>query len=538
MPVDGGTETGSELVNDSYAFVPAGNQFEFSRAADATQLLLLEKRYEPLTGARKPELLVEQASERPGQPFLGDPEARLQTLLPETPAFDMAVNIFTYQPGATLPMVECHIMEHGLLMLGGQGIYRLDTDWHPVQEGDVIWMAPYCPQWFVAMGKTPASYIYYKDVNRSPHSDPCGRKMGRRGSRYVFSCANQRKSAPSGDRGAGGHLRATSAGRDARFVFRRGLRSARTRQRSVPRRRPGRKAKMRWAISSRAGPAADPVLPLWPPARTSTPSPMPGAMMEWSVCWVPSKRCERCDRHGFAPTRSIELIVFTAEEPTRFGIGCLGSRLLSGACRPKRPRAFAGPGRKVARCLARESRLWEARRCVGSTAAGLLLRLRRIAHRARPVVGAGGRSHRCCGADRRARTLRVELTGAGGHAGAVLMPERHDALLAGAEIALAVERAAMHSGSPDTVAPRAFFASSRAPLTAFRSARMLEIDLRDTQRNTRDAALRKVEEAMATLCQARGISWELERLNVDPPAVCDGPLVQTVAEVCAELGLP
>ena len=89
-------------------------------------------------------------------------------LLPEDLSFDLAVNIFTYQPGATLPFVETHIMEHGLLMLSGQGIYRLDADWHPVKAGDVIWMAPYCPQWFVAMGPTPASYIYYKDVNRAP----------------------------------------------------------------------------------------------------------------------------------------------------------------------------------------------------------------------------------------------------------------------------------------------------------------------------------------------------------------------------------
>jgi (S)-ureidoglycine aminohydrolase len=59
-------------------------------------------------------------------------------------------------------------MEHGLLMLSGQGVYRLGCDYHPVQTNDVIWMAPYCPQWFVAMGKTPASYIYYKDVNRDP----------------------------------------------------------------------------------------------------------------------------------------------------------------------------------------------------------------------------------------------------------------------------------------------------------------------------------------------------------------------------------
>jgi len=57
-------------------------------------------------------------------------------------------------------------MEHGLVMLKGQGIYRLDADWHPVQTGDVIWMAPYCPQWFGALGKTPAKYLIYKDWNR------------------------------------------------------------------------------------------------------------------------------------------------------------------------------------------------------------------------------------------------------------------------------------------------------------------------------------------------------------------------------------
>ena len=59
-------------------------------------------------------------------------------------------------------------MEHGLLMLEGQGIYRLADSWYPVQHGDVIWMASYCPQWFVAMGKGPSRYLYYKDVNRDP----------------------------------------------------------------------------------------------------------------------------------------------------------------------------------------------------------------------------------------------------------------------------------------------------------------------------------------------------------------------------------
>jgi (S)-ureidoglycine aminohydrolase len=103
-----------------------------------------------------------------GVPFLGDPDALLQTLLPPDRAFDLAVNVFTFRPGAALPLVEVHVMEHGLLMLAGQGVYRLADAWYPVRQGDVIWMAPFCPQWFVAMGKEPARYLYYKDVNRDP----------------------------------------------------------------------------------------------------------------------------------------------------------------------------------------------------------------------------------------------------------------------------------------------------------------------------------------------------------------------------------
>jgi (S)-ureidoglycine aminohydrolase len=64
--------------------------------------------------------------------------------------------------------VEIHYMEHGLLMLEGGGIYRLGDQWYPTQAGDFIWMAPYCPQWFGAIGKRPAKYLIYKDFNRHP----------------------------------------------------------------------------------------------------------------------------------------------------------------------------------------------------------------------------------------------------------------------------------------------------------------------------------------------------------------------------------
>ena len=156
------------LEAGSYVYLPPGKDVQIRSSANATLLLLFQKEYVVLPGIAKPPALVAHEREIKGQPFLGQEEAQLQVLLPDQPAFDMAVNIFTYQPGATLPFVESHLMEHGLMLLKGQGIYRLDADWYPVQAGDVIWMAPYCPQWFVAMGKTPASYIYYKDVNRDP----------------------------------------------------------------------------------------------------------------------------------------------------------------------------------------------------------------------------------------------------------------------------------------------------------------------------------------------------------------------------------
>ena len=100
--------------------------------------------------------------------LMGDEALRVRSLMPDGPAYDFAVNTMTYDPGAALGMVEIHVMEHGLLMLEGGGIYRLGDAWYPVQAGDFIWMAPYCPQWFVAEGDGPAKYLIYKDWNRRP----------------------------------------------------------------------------------------------------------------------------------------------------------------------------------------------------------------------------------------------------------------------------------------------------------------------------------------------------------------------------------
>ena len=153
-------------IAGGFFFAPAGQAWSITTPQPGTRVTLFHKKFVRLAGAAAPKVIIGDASQVKGEPFLGDPNARLQVLLPDVPAFDLAMNVFTFQPGATLPFVETHVMEHGLLMLAGQGSYRLQDSKYSVVAGDVIWMAPYCPQWFVAKGRRPASYLYYKDVNR------------------------------------------------------------------------------------------------------------------------------------------------------------------------------------------------------------------------------------------------------------------------------------------------------------------------------------------------------------------------------------
>ncbi len=164
LKTDAGCET---LAAGGYAFLPPGFPHLFT-ARLASRACVFERRYFPVAHVPVPRLVIGRQQDVPGEPFLGDPDARLQVLLPVERAFDLAVNLFTFQPGAALPFVETHVMEHGLLMVAGQGIYRLADRWYPVAAGDTIWMAPYCPQWFAAIGKGPAAYLYYKDVHRDP----------------------------------------------------------------------------------------------------------------------------------------------------------------------------------------------------------------------------------------------------------------------------------------------------------------------------------------------------------------------------------
>jgi (S)-ureidoglycine aminohydrolase len=155
------------LAPGGYAYLPAGATHTVT-ALQATRLAVIEKNYRPLAGVSGPPLLVGAEADASPTPLMGDPDLQVRALLPGDPAFDFAVNTMTYQPGAALGMVEVHVMEHGLLMLEGGGIYRLGDAWYPVTAGDFIWMAPFCPQWFGALGRQPAKYLIYKDWNRHP----------------------------------------------------------------------------------------------------------------------------------------------------------------------------------------------------------------------------------------------------------------------------------------------------------------------------------------------------------------------------------
>jgi (S)-ureidoglycine aminohydrolase len=149
-----------------YAYLPPASGSHVA-AHGAARALVIEKAHSDLDG-KTPDAFTGDEQAVDSHPLDGEADIEVRHLLPDDLAFDFAVNTMIYPPGATLPMVESHIMEHGLLMLEGGGIYRLGDCWYPTRAGDFIWMAPFCAQWFGALGKKPAKYIIYKDWNRHP----------------------------------------------------------------------------------------------------------------------------------------------------------------------------------------------------------------------------------------------------------------------------------------------------------------------------------------------------------------------------------
>ena len=156
-----------ELGARGYAYLPEDCSHKIV-AKEKSRVAVVEKPYERIEKMEPPRLIVSSEDSVSSHALDGDSDLQVKCLLPDEPPFDFAVNTMMYQPGAALSMVEMHVMEHGLIMLEGGGIYRLGDSWYPVRAGDFIWMGPWCPQWFGAIGKVPAKYLIYKNWNRHP----------------------------------------------------------------------------------------------------------------------------------------------------------------------------------------------------------------------------------------------------------------------------------------------------------------------------------------------------------------------------------
>ncbi len=157
----------TDLEVRGYAYLPEGTPHRVV-ATKASRAAVIEKLYQPVASFESPRAIISSEDAVSSEALDGDASLQVKRLLPDTMPFDFAVNSMVYQPGAALSMVEMHIMEHGLLMLEGGGIYRLGDSWYAVTAGDFIWMGSWCPQWFGAIGKVPAKYLIYKDSNRHP----------------------------------------------------------------------------------------------------------------------------------------------------------------------------------------------------------------------------------------------------------------------------------------------------------------------------------------------------------------------------------
>jgi ureidoglycolate amidohydrolase len=239
---------------------------------------------------------------------------------------------------------------------------------------------------------------------------------------------------------------------------------------------------------------------------------------------------------GFVPQRSLELLLFTSEEPTRFGLGCLGSRALSGA---KSPEALAQLSDNQTQAL-------DQVRLKAGFAGGLeSVKLPRTHYVAfvelhieqGPLLERAGMPIGIVTAIAAPAALRAEFEGTGGHAGAVLMPERHDAFCAAAELVLAVERAALNSGSPDTVATTGTCQVHPGAINSIPSRVVVQIDIRDIELASRDKTVRAIEEAGAAIAVKRNVRFRVETLNADPPAAMGSAIIDATADACSQLGL-
>ena len=240
-------------------------------------------------------------------------------------------------------------------------------------------------------------------------------------------------------------------------------------------------------------------------------------------------------RAGFVPRRSIDVVVFASEEPTRFGVGCLGSRLMTGAMSADAARALRdadGVSVEDARLAAGHGGdLAAVRLSPGEIAAFLELHIEQG-----PVLEQLGIPVGIVTAIAAPTTLRVTVHGEGGHAGALLMADRHDALAAAAEVVLAVERTAHASGSTDTVGTVGQMAVFPGAVNGVPSRVDLSVDVRDIDGSRRDATVGAILASMNEVAARRGVRVDISTVSDDPPATMDAGLIDVLDAAANDAG--
>ncbi len=240
-------------------------------------------------------------------------------------------------------------------------------------------------------------------------------------------------------------------------------------------------------------------------------------------------------RAGFEPKHSIELLIFTSEEPTRFGIGCLGSRMLSGTLLPE-----------VARKLSDNDgvSMEEVRRKVGLPGELESVKLTASYYKTfvelhieqGPILEREGKPLGVVERIAAPASSRIIIEGSGGHAGGVLMPDRRDALCAAAELVLALEHAAKTSGAIDTVATVGICDVFPGAVNSIPARVKLSVDVRDTNLARRDAVMRTLDDACRDAGNKRGVKIHSELINADAPAESGVAVVSALAQACEKHG--
>lgn len=168
LTVDGGVHT---LDPGGYAYLPAGAEWTVRNVCHQTvRFHWIRKVYEAVDGIDAPTSFVSSDHEVAAT-AMPDTDGRWATTRfvdPQDMRHDMHVTIVTLSPGAVIPFLETHVMEHGLYVLQGKGVYRLNQDWVEVEAGDYMWLRAFCPQACYAGGPENFRYLLYKDVNRHP----------------------------------------------------------------------------------------------------------------------------------------------------------------------------------------------------------------------------------------------------------------------------------------------------------------------------------------------------------------------------------